>query len=64
MIVAMTTSKSHDKKLLEEGQELAKEWEAIFISNEGQDLPGEHHVTPYDMHVTWTRYVCDCLHVL
>lgn len=41
LLVAMTSAKSHDRKLLEEGQELASKWDAEFTSNEdGQELSG------------------------
>lgn len=44
LIVAMTTAKSHDRNLLEAGQELAKKWEAMLVSNTGQELSSKKKV--------------------
>ena len=41
VIVAMVTSNSHNKDLLEKGQELARKWDASFISNTDKELPSE-----------------------
>ncbi len=40
LIVAMTTPQLRDRSLVEEGQEVAGKWKAMFVTNAGEELTG------------------------
>ena len=57
LIIAMAMDESHDNKLLEEGQSLADESNAVFVYNNGKALPSNYK----DIYIYIYMYMHTCI---